>query len=144
MKMTLKDFSELKAVVSDQDTPKRREDYRTGNFVNAPRVNDLDKRYRWDLFYDSFMESLTLHYSDAHIDTALRRIVPPIPRPHTLENYVNGPQAVLEAYLEEQRKRRKGLAKARKEVWRTAQRSGWDARLRETWTSLNDMIEEEL
>lgn len=54
-------------------------------------------------------------------------------------------EALARELLADLRKgRRDGLVKARKEVWRTAARSGWDARLRETWTALNDMIEEEL
>lgn len=66
------------------DVHARREMYRSGRFPRADRVKDLDKRYRWDLFWLAFdqaggdfraafnAEGLT----DSHIDTILRRAVP--------------------------------------------------------------------
>lgn len=62
--------------------------YALGLFPRADKVKDLNKRFRWDLFwganslYHKENQSSLLDgkdYSDAHIDTALRRIVPTIP-----------------------------------------------------------------
>ena len=74
----------LASLVEPLDTPERREDYRNGRFPRADRVKDLDKRYRWDLFWSAttetpgFVESLYEFGDDRHIDTALRAIVGPL------------------------------------------------------------------
>ena len=46
-------------------------------------VKDLDTRYRWDLYWmagglHGVLPDVTHDYKDAHIDTALRRIVAPL------------------------------------------------------------------
>ena len=60
--------------------------YATRHFPRADKVKDLDKRFRWDLFYNStttvFRFDLYEYLDDSHIDTALRRIVKPLKRNH--------------------------------------------------------------
>lgn len=64
------------------DTEERRERYRNGDFPRAHAVRDLDVRYRWDLFWHSHSNDLVYavhdNILDAHIDTALRKIVSPL------------------------------------------------------------------
>ena len=48
--------------------------------ASDPRVKDLDKRYRWDLFHAAGLtryacDVLYAYMDDTHIDTALRSIV---------------------------------------------------------------------
>lgn len=79
MKVTAEHLALLKAAIEPADTEERRERYRKGEFPRADRVQDLDKRYRWDLAWETkalqplFDEG---DYKDAHLDTALRTIVP--------------------------------------------------------------------
>lgn len=83
MKMSTAHFDALRQAIEPLDTPERRDAYREGRFPRADKVNDLDTRYRWDLFWHSggyrhIKDPLALNgceYNDAHIDTALRRIV---------------------------------------------------------------------
>ena len=79
MKVQKTDLNAMTEAIKPLDTPERRERYILGNFPRADRVKDLNKRYRWDLWWDTD-ESRTLFLGqgihDAHIDTALRRIVP--------------------------------------------------------------------
>lgn len=91
MKMRKDVFNRLKQSIQPLDTKYNRRAYLTGNFDHADLVKDLDMRYRWDLFWAA--GGLKLLYimspeecpdvsarcdnlADAHIDTALRRIVP--------------------------------------------------------------------
>lgn len=79
MKMSGQHFEELRAAIAPLDTEERRAAYRTGDFPRADKVQDLNMRYRWDLFW-----AVGAHYrlyvagglKDSHIDTALRSIVP--------------------------------------------------------------------
>ena len=67
----------LSAAIAPLDTPALRDAYRAGDFPRADAVRDLDKRYRWDLFWSARAWSLVPDgVNDAHIDTALRAIVP--------------------------------------------------------------------
>jgi hypothetical protein len=83
MKITTEHFNTLAEAIAPHDTEWRREQYRTGSFPRAALVNDLNKRYRWDLYwtakecagYDG-SETWPSGYADAHIDTALRTIIP--------------------------------------------------------------------
>lgn len=57
--------------------------YAHGIFPRAQSVKDLNKRFRWDLFYSVTRnyEELSVkfrEFNDSHIDTALRAIVPTI------------------------------------------------------------------
>lgn len=82
MKVTAKHLEMMRERISELDTPTARANYIAGNFRNADRVKNLDHRYRWDLFWAANCWDFTqLHdrgYTDAHIDTALRSIVPPL------------------------------------------------------------------
>jgi hypothetical protein len=64
--------------IAPLDTPELRQDYREGRFPRADQVDDLDVRYRWDLFWKAGGWRLlpSGHGLDSsHIDTALRRVV---------------------------------------------------------------------
>lgn len=80
MKVTTEHFNAMFAAIKPFNTESRREDYRLGQFPRAELVKDLDKRYRWDLFWMSGAETVVrdVGYADAHIDTALRKIVAPL------------------------------------------------------------------
>ena len=82
MKMSEKAFQNLRTHIEPLDTLERRDQYRNGDFPNAAAVKDLNKRYRWDLLWASGVSSRDISdlyrdedLNDAHIDTALRRIV---------------------------------------------------------------------
>ena len=87
MKMTKAHFDTLQVLIAGlleqhPDTPIH---YSNGNFPRADKTKDLNKRYRWDLFYHAtrfergYRDELT-YLQDSHIDTALRNIVTPIER----------------------------------------------------------------
>lgn len=81
MKVTPNHVEIIKNAIEPLDTPERRAQYRAGDFPRAERVTNLDVRYRWDLFWDAWAAAgrpaaWTLDYADAHLDTALRSIVP--------------------------------------------------------------------
>jgi hypothetical protein len=84
MKMKPEDLAELKAKVQPHDTPDMRAIYRSGKFPRAELVKDLNKRFRWDLFWmvpDRAWASLWTarvydYCNDDHIDTALRSFIP--------------------------------------------------------------------
>lgn len=94
MKVTAEHLAVIRAAVEPLDTPERRERYRAGAFPRADAVQDLDKRYRWDLFHvvnnsiaeqnrarrdpEPFLSAVLYDagYHDGHIDTALRAVVP--------------------------------------------------------------------
>lgn len=75
---------QLAAAIAPHDTPERRAQYLAGDFPRAALVKDLNKRYRWDLYWlvrPSLPTALTdvLGWSnDACLDTALRRCVRPL------------------------------------------------------------------
>lgn len=68
---------------SGLDNETTREAYRTRDprIPNVHLVVDMDKRYRWDLFY-AVRGYVALpegeRFKDSHIDTVLRRIVRPL------------------------------------------------------------------
>jgi hypothetical protein len=67
----------LRARIELLDTPANRAPYLT---LVEP-VRDIDVRYRWDLFWAADgMQALNADYTDDHIDTALRTIVPALTR----------------------------------------------------------------
>ena len=67
---------------ADYDNPIVRDRYRRRDIPRAAAVQDIDKRFRWDLFHASDPQCVVLRtlydagYHDAHIDTALKSIVP--------------------------------------------------------------------
>ena len=81
MKVTAEHLANLTEAIAPLDTPERRTAYRNGDFAKADAVKDLDKRYRWDLFWAAWdaagqSPEFLAQYNDAHLDTALRHIVP--------------------------------------------------------------------
>lgn len=91
MKMTPEDFALLKKGIDNilKDSPNAVEQYETGQFGNSEKVKDLQKRFCWDLFYASGVKigdgigivgDINGDYTNAHIETALRRICPKVTR----------------------------------------------------------------
>jgi hypothetical protein len=87
MRISESTLNTLRDAIAPLDTTERRERYHlAGDFPRANVVKDLDKRYRWDLFWEAgclYVLSdepgrMPTDLSDAHIDTALRRIVAPL------------------------------------------------------------------
>ena len=80
MRVQPHDMATLRGRIAPLDCEANRSAYRTGNFPNAHKVIDLDKRYRWDLFWaanaGTWISTLNYDVNDTHIDTALARIVP--------------------------------------------------------------------
>ncbi len=76
MKMSAQDFASISGALKPLDTTETRDRYRSLDFPRAELVKDLDKRYRWDLFWSAGgMELICGMYANAHIDAALRRII---------------------------------------------------------------------
>jgi hypothetical protein len=60
-----------------------RQMYRDRKIPRGDAVQDIDKRFRWDLYWGAArlaggLPDSTNGYNDAHIDTALRSIVSPL------------------------------------------------------------------
>lgn len=71
----------LRNVIRPLDIERFRDNYRNGRFPRADKVKDLDTRYRWDLFWAAGGMDVLRHLPNlksAHIDTALRAVVPPL------------------------------------------------------------------
>ncbi len=74
----------MREAIAQLDTPANRQAYATGNYPRAERTKDVDVRYRWDLYWAALHKGLLPwdllddidDVKDAHIDTALRGIVP--------------------------------------------------------------------
>lgn len=78
MNVSPEHYARLHAAITPLDIPNRRDYYRAGRFARAELVKDVDRRYRWDLLWASGAAAVLYDagYNDAHIDTALRSIVP--------------------------------------------------------------------
>lgn len=80
MKVSTEHLTMLRESVAPLDTEATRTRYLSGDFPRADRVKNLDMRYRWDLAWASgVLMTDTIRdasYKDAHIDTALRSIIP--------------------------------------------------------------------
>lgn len=79
MKISKETFAQLTDAIQPIDTEVCRARYRAGEFPRASETKDINKRYRWDLFY--FIRGFEIldgqsDITTEHIDTALRRIVP--------------------------------------------------------------------
>jgi hypothetical protein len=75
MKITREHFQILESAIKPLDTEERRESYRKGGAS--------DTRYRFDLLWTSKLEvwvyeTLYKYVNDTHIETALKRIIPPL------------------------------------------------------------------
>lgn len=85
MKIKPEHFDALKALIEPLDTAELRAKYLAGDFPRSAKCKDVYVRYRWDLVYyvpqegryDLFMD-MYRYMNDDNIDTALRRIVPPL------------------------------------------------------------------
>jgi hypothetical protein len=60
------------------DNEEIRERYRRREIPRGHLVQDIDKRFRWDLYWAAKVGRLDESYTDAHLDTALRSIVKPL------------------------------------------------------------------
>ena len=86
MKVTpehLETIREAIAATGYADDEAIRERYRRREIPRGSLVQDIDKRFRWDLYWAAARQSgglpdSTEGYNDAHIDTALRSIVAPL------------------------------------------------------------------
>lgn len=87
LKMQAGHVQYLRDLVLPYDSPQKRELYKAGKFENADKVQDLNKRYRWDLFWlglrnsnnTNFLTKVLYSYlNDEHIDSALKYVVKPL------------------------------------------------------------------
>lgn len=83
MKVTAEHLAEIRAAVEPLDLEEYRVRYRSRDIARADSVQDIDKRYRWDLYWFAVRQGASLPdstngYNMAHIDTALRAVVPPL------------------------------------------------------------------
>ena len=79
MRVSKEDLQRLAPVFTQLDTHERRDRYERGDYPRAHTTKDLWKRYRWDLYWEGYSLGGKLDsnvYGDAHIDTALRSLVP--------------------------------------------------------------------
>jgi hypothetical protein len=69
----------IQEAVEELDTPERRERYRTGDFPRSDRVEDLNRRYVWDLAHAAKVHNwLPKWATDDVRETALRKAIPPL------------------------------------------------------------------
>ena len=74
----------MREAIAQLDIPVNREAYATGNYPRSESTKDVNVRYRWDLYWAALHKGLLPwdllddidDVKDAHIDTALRGIVP--------------------------------------------------------------------
>lgn len=81
MKMSPELYESLRAACEPLNTEFNRSAYRNGSFPRADRCQDVNKRFRWDILYASKIDLRPFYdadMNDTHIDTALRRIIPPL------------------------------------------------------------------
>lgn len=83
MKVTETHLSIMREAITPLDTEEVRARYRNRDIPRAESVKDIDKRYRWDLYYAAArrvggLPDSTSGYNMGHIDTALRSIVKPL------------------------------------------------------------------
>ncbi len=78
MKVKPEHVAALRALIEPLDTEQVREAYRQGQYPRAALTKDVNRRYRWDLMWAAKAYDVVKDqdYNDAHIDTALKSIVP--------------------------------------------------------------------
>jgi hypothetical protein len=84
MKMSTEHRNILATAIAPLDTEANRARYRARDIPRGSDVKDIDTRYRWDLFYAATPNGsdareqvrIGADYNTAHLDTALRAIVP--------------------------------------------------------------------
>ena len=81
MKMTKQDFEDLSEAISKVVSVIGKQhlitEYETGQFINPELVHDLNRRFRWDLFWKTplWSEDRWTEYRDVHMDTALKKVM---------------------------------------------------------------------
>lgn len=77
MKVSPQDLDRLTFAIAPLDTTKARNAMRELAESGKARVSCVDKFYRWYLYNTAFDAGFRFegNYNDAHIDTALRRVV---------------------------------------------------------------------
>ena len=80
MRVSQRDYDLLAQRIAPIDTEEVRERYRNRDIPRGELVNDIDRRYRFDLLYASrtYGEFADGPYTDAHLETALKKIVKPL------------------------------------------------------------------
>lgn len=86
MKIKPEHFELLEAEVNKvlEANPGVVERYKNGDFPNADKVNDLNKRFAFDVLYaipdvhDKLMKPMYEYMDDRHVYTALKAIVPKV------------------------------------------------------------------
>lgn len=89
LKINEQDYNALAELISAHDNDFNRAAYRERRIARADAVKDIDKRYRWDLFWfarrlDPVLTDLIMEHleetggNDTHLDSALKRIVQPL------------------------------------------------------------------
>jgi hypothetical protein len=79
MKVSSIDIDRLASAIAPLDTEGMRDSHRKSYAEGYLKCKDADTRYRWDLYWIAVHRGFSFgsdEYKDAHIDTALRRIVP--------------------------------------------------------------------
>ena len=86
MKIPTDVLETMRAAIAPLNNDHWRGVYSRGEFPRSETTRDVDKRYRWDLLTAALGSAWIcaelydrLDCNDRHIDTALRRIVPPLP-----------------------------------------------------------------
>jgi len=81
MKVSSVELAELEHVISGIDTPVLRDRFRTEFAAGRiPVVKDIEVFYRWFVYHRACDDGFRFekNYADAHIDTALRRVIDPL------------------------------------------------------------------
>ncbi len=83
MKVSPEHLEQMREVIVPLDLEEHRTRYRSGDIARFDAVQDINKRYRWDLYWYAArlghtMPDSIFGYNMNHIDTALRAIVPPL------------------------------------------------------------------
>ncbi len=80
LKASAETIEAVRAAIAPLDTAETRAAYLAGDFPRADRVKDLDKRYRWDLYWAARAYDIgdVDDMNDTHRDSMLRAIVPPL------------------------------------------------------------------
>lgn len=78
MKIKPEHVEAMRELITPLDTDTTRKAYRNGQYPRAELTKDVNRRYRWDLMWAARAHDVikNAEYNDAHIDTALRSIVP--------------------------------------------------------------------
>ena len=82
MKASAALIDRIAEAIAPLDTQETRDDYRRGDFPRAAKFKNLDKRYRWDLFWATshnlYGYCRDENLNDTHIDTVLKHCVSPL------------------------------------------------------------------